>query len=164
MQTVIHDALDALMRLLTPILPFTMEEVYAHAKNAEEESVYHLNIEAYDGPEDAALAADFTRLLEIRDAVLKALEEARNEKTIGKSLEAALTLTVSTEDMQALGRIPALEKFFIVSSVSVKEGAFSTSVTPHPGAKCERCWHHAELNDEGLCARCVHVLEDLHGE
>ncbi len=164
MQTVIHDALNALMRLLTPILPFTMEEVYAHTKHPEEESVYHLNIEAYDGPEDDALAADFNRLLEIRDAVLKALEEARNAKTIGKSLEAALELTVSAEDMQALGRIPALEKFFIVSSVAVKEGEFNTLVTPHPGAKCERCWHHAELNEEGLCARCAHVLEDLHGE
>ncbi len=164
MQTVIHDSLHHLMRLLTPILPFTMEEVYEYLPGTQEVSVFHENITAYEAPSDAALKTDFTRLLDIRDAVLKALEEARNEKTIGKSLEASLTLSVPSEDHAVLNRITQLEKFFIVSHVDVLEGDLSVQVTPHQAEKCERCWHHAPLNEDRLCARCVHVLEDLHGK
>lgn len=163
MQTVIYDALNQLMRLLTPVLPFTMEEVYQHMKAPEEVSVYHLNMDAYDAPVDPELNAAFDRLLEIRDSVLKALEEARNAKIIGKSLEASLTLTVSEADQALLAKIAPLEKFFIVSEVTLKSGAFDVLVGPHEANKCERCWHHAPLNDDQLCARCVYVLEDLHG-
>ena len=163
MQRVIYDSLDQLMRLLTPVLPFTMEEVYDHFITRGEESVYHLNITPYEAPQDADLMNDFSRLLTIRDGVLKALETARNEKVIGKSLEAHVHLRLDADDIQLLNRFDHPEKLFIVSEISLEEGDFEVTVTPHPEAKCARCWHHASLNEEGVCARCAHVLKDLHG-
>lgn len=164
MQRVIYDSLDQLMRLLTPVLPFTMEEVYDHFITRDEKSVYHLNIMPYDVEQDVDLMNDFSRLLTIRDGVLKALETARNEKVIGKSLEAHVHLRLDANDMQLLTQFEHPEKLFIVSEISLEEGDFEVTVTPHKNAKCERCWHHAPLNEDSLCARCVHVLEDLHGK
>lgn len=164
MQTVIYHALDHIMRLMTPILPFTMEEVYDHFGHREEASVYHLNIVPYPTDSDPALTATFERLLAIRDDVLKALEMARNDKVIGKSLEAHVTLTLPEEDLATMTQVGRLEKFFIVSEVTLKEGRQDVKVAAHAAEKCERCWHHAPLNEDHLCDRCRHVLEDVHGE
>jgi isoleucyl-tRNA synthetase len=164
LQTVIYDALNHLVRLLTPLLPHTMDEVYQAFPGTPLENVYLNNFLTPTSQNNEALNAAFSRLLELRDAVLKALEEARTAKAIGKSLEASITLQLTAQDMDVMAILPQPEKFFIVSSVTLeKADAFNVIVAVHPGDKCERCWHHVDHVHEGLCDRCVHVLEDLYG-
>ncbi len=160
-QTVIYQALDALTRLLTPIMPHTMEEVYQAMMHKVEESVYLENMPSTVYAKDAVLSGRFKRLLVFRDRVLKALEEARNEKVIGKSLQAHLDLYVSDEDETFLKGFDRLEKIFIVSSVKlISAPVTDVKVMLKEGTTCDRCWHVGETNAEGLCARCEAVLHD----
>jgi isoleucyl-tRNA synthetase len=141
-----------------------MDEVYQAFPGTPLENVYLNNFLTPSSQDNKALNASFIRLLELRDAVLKALEEARTAKAIGKSLEASITLQLSAQDMDVMAILPQPEKFFIVSSVTLeKADAFKVIVEVHPGEKCERCWHHVDHVHEGVCDRCSHVLEDLYG-
>ena len=123
--------------------------------------------------EESALLADLTAL---RGSALKRIEELRNEKKLGGSLEAEVDVYL---DAASAARVAAcrdeLRYFFITSSVRVHDlavapedalvASFGTSaakfaVTPTPAAKCVRCWHHR--SDVGsiaahpqLCSRCV---------
>jgi isoleucyl-tRNA synthetase len=165
LQTVIFEALSHLVRLLTPLMPHTMDEVYQAFPGEKEENVYLTNFITPRKSDDPSLLSSFETLLSIRDDVLKALEESRNQKVIGKSLEAAITLTLIEADIEALKTLPHPEKFFIVSSVDVIKGTHRhVDVTVHSGEKCERCWHHVESVKDGVCPRCEHVLEDLYGQ
>lgn len=158
-QTVIHRALDALSRLLTPIMPHTMEEVYQAMSFRQEESVYLESMPTASMKKDPALSERFKRLMSYRDRVLKALEEARNEKLIGKSLQAHLTLHVTSEEAQFLSTFERLEKLFIVSAVTLVPAAESAIVVKaQEGHTCDRCWHVGSVNEDGLCERCAAVL------
>ena len=117
-----------------------------------------------------AVMANFACLLEVRDAVTKAIEEARNAKTVGKSQEAVLKITVSQTVADVLGAYDAidLEELFIVSHVDVAAGdveepQVEVSATSEP--KCPRCWNHRELggnpNHAEVCKRCGDVLDQL---
>ena len=158
-QTVIYQALDALSRLLTPIMPHTMEEVYQAMSFRQEDSVYLESMPKASLRKDAALSERFKRLMTYRDKVLKALEEARNEKRIGKSLQAHLTLFVTAEESAFLSTFKRLEKLFIVSGVTLTLADESRIVVAAmEGTTCDRCWHVGEVNEEGLCSRCATVL------
>ncbi len=152
-QTVMHEMLVSLTKLLSPILPHTADEVWEHIPGVNEESV-----QLTDMPESKTLSGTdeleqtWTRLMEIRDDVLKALEEARNEKKIGKSLTAALTLFADEDVLSLLQTTPSLEKLFIVSKVEIggtlKEapedavafGSLAVLVTKAEGKTCARSW------------------------
>ena len=164
LQTVIYHALSHLVPLLTPLLPFTMDEVYSYFPGKKEESAYLTNFKTPTLKTDLALKETFETLLDIRDEVLKALEDARNQKVIGKSLEATVDLELPSTDLKALNTLDQPEKFFIVSDVRLKEGpSRNVQVSKHAGEKCERCWHHVDKINEGVCERCKTVLDDLYG-
>ena len=164
LQTVIYHALSHLVPLLTPLLPFTMDEVYSYFPGPKEASAYLENFKTPHITSDPALKNTFETLLEIRDDVLKALEEARNQKVIGKSLEARVTLELPSNELNTLKTLSHPEKFFIVSEVILKEATSrNVEVALHPGEKCERCWHHVAHVTDGVCERCANVLEDLYG-
>ncbi len=161
-QTVIHRALDVLTRLLNPILPHTTEEVYQAMPYPEKESIYLENMPQTMAPFEAPLWETFEAFMVLRDKALKALEEARDAKVIGKSLQAALTIHAGREDYALLASIERLEKLFIVSSVDLKEAAQThIEVATQAGEVCARCWHVGEVNEDGLCVRCQGVLSDL---
>ena len=93
----------------------------------------------------AAAASDWERIFAIRDEVLKALEEARNEKQIGSSLEAKVMLTTDAETTRfLLDYYEQLRYIFIVSQVEVHEGdALNVEIQKADGEKCERCWNYS---------------------
>jgi isoleucyl-tRNA synthetase len=109
--------------------------------------------------------AKWDRIIAIRDAVNGALETARSEKKIGKSLEAKVALTVAAEDA-FVAELDAeyLADLFIVSQVDVTVGGeLAVAVAPAEGAKCERCWkNHIKVGSHaehpGLCPRCAAVV------
>ena len=166
MLTVLYTVLSKSVRLLAPILSFTAEEVYDNMPYEDAESVHLTDFPAKNLIDDAALEAKWDKLLEVRDDVNKALEESRNEKVIGKSLEAAVEIySNDSEVVELLNSVDNLHQLFIVSSVEVKENDGVTydlatvKVTKAEGHRCERCWNIVEeVNEEGLCPRCASIL------
>ena len=166
MLTVLYTVLSKSVRLLAPILSFTAEEVYDNMPYEDAESVHLTDFPAKNLIDDAALEAKWDKLLEVRDDVNKALEESRNEKVIGKSLEAAVEIySNDSEVVELLNSVDNLHQLFIVSSVEVKENdgvaydLASVKVTKAEGHRCERCWNIVEeVNEEGLCPRCASIL------
>jgi isoleucyl-tRNA synthetase len=172
-QTVMYEMADGLARLLAPILPVTADELWKHLPGQREEAVhiatFPAGVEAFI---DATVDERWTRLREIRDEVNRALETARQAKTIGTSLAAHVTLTAGGNAAALLRRHEGdLPMLFIVSQVALDtsgpEGV-SVSVARAEGHKCDRCWRVLpELSPDpaaaGLCSRCVESLPEGTG-
>ncbi len=177
-QTVIWETALALARLVAPILSFTAEDVWSYLPGTEGESVHGAGFpEVRKEHLDESLAERWERLLQVRNEVLKALEQARQEKSIGSSLEAQINIQ-SPKKLHSflekyLQELPAL---FIVSQVTLvdnlgEEGYASQEieglkikVLRAEGHKCERCWNYSpsvgtDKEHSGICARCLRVLK-----
>ncbi len=186
-QTAIWRIGEALVRLLAPIMSFTCEEVWRYLPPVEGrlESVHLTTFPApgdvLGANEDANApdpkqAEDWKTVLAVRETVLKALEEARNEKLIGGNLQAQVTLTAVDPVFSVLERFKNdLRYFFIVSAVEVKKGSGNgdspvvVQVGKAPGLKCERCWNFStrvgeEKKHPTVCERCSAVLREIGGE
>ncbi|MDW0111850.1 isoleucine--tRNA ligase [Sporosarcina saromensis] len=181
MQTVMYDALLALLKLLTPIIPHTTDELWSYLADVEEESVQLTDMpEAIEFGEVASLLRErFNVLMVVRDDVLKALEEARNAKVIGKSLEAKVTLALPEKYADVLKATDIdYAQFFIVSKFveveasdiaadALKLDAATILVEKADGEKCERCWTisetvNADADHPTLCTRCANVVKEYY--
>jgi isoleucyl-tRNA synthetase len=181
-QTALHIVLDTVTRLQAPILAFTSDEIWPYMPQRDDKPV---SVHLADLPvvnesfEDPKLAQEWEAILNLRAEVTKVLEEARAQKVIGHSLDAAVTLSLP-EDLVEKG-LPAVEELrtiFIVSKVSMAsagglEGAYESTSIPGLGIrvdrvaeeKCERCWIHdgsVGENEEHktICSRCVEALRE----
>jgi isoleucyl-tRNA synthetase len=112
--------------------------------------------------------ANWDRLMLVRDRVLKSIELARQEKRIGKSLEARVVLTAGADLYPLLNEYaPDLPAVFIVSQVQVEKGSdsdLSIEIQSAEGVKCERCWKYTldvGNNPEfpTLCAACSDAIK-----
>ncbi|MEP7270878.1 MAG: isoleucine--tRNA ligase [Acidobacteriota bacterium] len=167
-QTALHEIVSRLARLAAPILAFTADEIWENIPGAVvlAPSVHLTEFPSYDTVlADDALRARYTRLFEIRSAVLKALEDARNSKLIGSGLEASVTISADAETIAFLETFgEALPFILIVSQVQfVAASALSVSIERAAGEKCERCWNYAtdvgtDPRYSGACGRCVKSL------
>lgn len=179
-QTVLYKVLDALTLVLTPILAFTCDEIWKampHAAGRDPRSPLFNDIPQ---PEYIAADADFMakwdRIHRIREDVQKALELARKDKTIGKSLEAKVTLYAAGELHDFLQSVESqLPEIFITSAVALSDGegdftgeveGLSVSVSKADGEKCERCWKYDETVGQNaehptLCAHCAAALAEM---
>ncbi len=182
-QTALWRINEAMVRLLAPILSFTCEEVWQHLpKVADRLESVHLaefpNTADILGDqsvpeEDAQQQQDWTTLLAVREQAMKALEEERNSKRIGKSLEAQLVITAADSAYSVLARFKdQLRYLFIVSAVTLVQGPGNGSGGVHvevkkaDGAKCDRCWNYSVHVGEDktyptICERCSVVLKEL---
>lgn len=167
-QTALYEIADKLCRLLAPVLVFTADEAFENLPHQKFESVHLAEFPKAGGTDNSQFLADWERVFAIRDEVLKALEEARNAKEIGSSLEAKVILTADRETTRFL--IPYYEDLryiFIVSQVEVHEGdAMKVEVQKADGAKCERCWNYSVHVGEfekypTVCERCVTALTEI---
>lgn len=125
MQTVFYDILVKITKLLTPILPHTAEEIWSYLEFEEEEFVQLTEMpvaEIFEGEEDIFSAWD--AFMTLRTQAQKALEEARNEKVIGKSLEAHLTIYASDEVKTLLTALDSdIALLMIVSQLTIADFA-----------------------------------------
>jgi len=167
------------VRLLAPVITFTAEEVWQHipAKIRGDAASVQLagwpesRVPASKAEEVSGLRSIYSEVLGVREAVTKALEEAREAKVIGKSQEAAVTIGAPSE---LLGILSARSKIsladmFIVSSVRLElEPKLNVAIDLADGEKCPRCWNVRELGTDtlhpDLCARCAAVIRDKQGE
>lgn len=177
-QTAIYLILNALCRLIAPILAFTAEEIWSYLPHRAGESSESVLLE--DMPETFRLSLPegfverFSKILAIRESAQKALEEKRINKEIRSSLEATLVLYCDAEWKKFLEvQQESLATFFKVSQVQLKDegtgkyphqDGLSIDVIPASGKKCERCWNYCESvgthsDHPDLCDRCYEVLQ-----
>ena len=163
-QTVFYQVLNALIKLLTPILPHTMSEAYDALPHKEASDVYLTDMPEYVDYGDSELVQNFEEFMKYRDVVLKALEEARSAKVIGKSFNAKLTITLDSKSKEVFA--PIMNKaaqILIVSQIEFVDGdAFDVKVEPAEGHVCSRCWLIVpSINDDELCPRCANIVKGL---
>ncbi len=174
-QTALHQIFHALVRLLAPVLTFTCDEAWAYATANTEYSADSVHLQ--DWPEAPANwvspghEADVTALLKIRTQVNEAIEPHRAAGKLGKSLDAAVTLTApanSTEYRVLEQHVHFLPELFIISHVSLSAAAGDVSVSVRPCSehnfvRCPRCWRWVptiEATPLGdLCPRCAAALK-----
>ena len=169
-QTVLYHALMIYSRLMAPIIPHTVEEL-TQIFLPELESVHLTEFSPLvDAVISDAEQAQMDRLFTIRESVFKALEVSREEKVIGKSLEAHVLLNVEQVDEDLLNTVLGshLAQWFIVSKFSFTSETqpvhfdVEVGVEAVEGETCPRCWNIVESVDEsGLCARCHSVMASL---
>ncbi len=164
-QTALYAILDILVRLMAPLLPFTSEEIWAHLKA---DGSVHLA----DWPEpaedcvDKDLEKNWEKIKELREEVLKALEERRAEKVIGSPLEAKIKLYIKDDlEYNFLTKYAGqLHSVFIVSQVEIEKAAErKIEVLKAEGQKCSRCWNWSKFVGSNnvhptLCKRCLDVV------
>lgn len=185
-QTVLYQTLDALVRLLAPVLTFTMDEIWPYVPGVAEASNIQIEEMPKAKPEwqDEELEAKWDRILDIRAEVTKALEKARQDKLINHPLTAQVDLYTPADLYEFLKKVPKLTDIFIVSAVELHQAAgtkpqdaasaesiegLSIKVSPATGEKCERCWmYHTEVGKDekhpSLCPRCASVVHELETE
>ncbi len=176
-QSAMFMILDALCKLLAPVIVFTAEEIWRfmpHLEGDDKRSVMFSEMpKACDCYKDNALAEKWDNLIAVRNDVNKALEPMRNAKVIGKSLDAEVTVYAKGELLELLKSMEAeLAEIFITSKATVAEDAPADSfdgevckVTAEASKheKCGRCWVHSETvgtieGFDGICADCVRKL------
>ena len=179
-QTALYSILDGMTRLIAPILAFTSDEIWhamKHAKDVDGESVLFNEMPGDNAAYalDEAAKARWEKLVSLRDAVNKALENARNAGVFKKAQDTEITLSVSEADAAFLAGVD-LASLCIVSKVTVITEAVegerneeslipcTIAVKLSEAPKCPRCWNHCDsIGTEGhhaeLCDRCAAVVE-----
>ncbi len=169
-QTAMYLILDALTRMLTPILAYTADEIWRYMPHRASDD--RENVLFNDMPKPVALevADDFIatwdRIHALRDTVKKSLEVVIKEKVVKTSLETCVVLKASGGDYAFISSVlPELKAAFIVSDVKLIEadGELSVEIQKAEGEKCERCWGYSATVGEShehptLCARCAAIL------
>ncbi len=170
-QTALFLILDTMTKLFAPILAFTCDEIWLSMPHKEGDDPRNVLLNEMNKPfaeyalDEDAMAA-WSGLITLRDAVNAALETARNEKKIGKSLEAKVTIPagslVGTRQMEP----DELADLLIVSQAEVSDHVTEVQVEPAAGQKCERCWKvlptvGADSQHPTLCPRCARVVSAL---
>ena len=169
-QTTMYYILDALVKILTPMISFTAEEIWSAMNHTEKENVespmladYPVSNDEWDNKE---IAEKWEKIIKIKNIVAKDLELARAEKTIGNSLDAKVTIYAEGEEYKFLKENEELIKLvLIVSGLEIQENnrkqeeKLGVKVEHATGEKCERCWMYNDHLENGLCPRCKEVLE-----
>ena len=159
-QTVIYNILSNEISLLAPLLPYTSEEVYNLLPGKKELSVHLTDMpEVIEYSDSKELDELFDLFFDFKEVVYKKLEDIRNEKVIGSSLEAEIK--VSTNDKynllnEKLG--DCLHQLLVVSKVIFTENNKEIEVSKSNGEKCDRCWNYVDELHDGICNRCNSVV------
>ncbi|WP_372869757.1 isoleucine--tRNA ligase [Shewanella sp.] len=180
-QSALFHIAEAMVRWIAPVLSFTADEIWQLLPGKRE--AYVFTQEWYEGLESITLESDLADshwelLLSVRNEVNKELEQARRDKVLGGSLEAAVTLYADTELAAKVAVLGDELRFVLLTSdakvlpidaapesaVATELAGLKVLVAKTEAAKCERCWHHRE--DVGsveahpsLCGRCVTNIE-----
>ena len=169
-QTTMYYILDALVKILTPMISFTAEEIWSAMNHTKKENVESPMLADYPVPNDEwdnkEIAEKWEKIIKVKNIVAKDLELARAEKTIGNSLDAKVTIYAEGEEYKFLKENEELIKLvLIVSGLEIQENnrkqeeKLGVKVEHATGEKCERCWMYNDHLEDGLCPRCKEVLE-----
>ena len=163
-QTTMYYILDALVKILTPMTSYTVEEIWKEMKHTKDEQVESPMLTDY--PEfnkewdNVEIIEKWKKILDIKSMVSKELELARNDKLIGNSLDAKVILNADEEFDFINDNKEIFKEVLIVSQLEVNKVnvEFSIEVLHADGEKCERCWKYDVDLKDGLCPHCRKVL------
>lgn len=173
-QTVLYHHAKTMMKLISPILVFTAEELHDHfhCDAKQEESVFlEAKPEKFEIENADALKEQFDLFMNLRTDVMKSLENLRAEKVINSNMEGKLTITLKDEYKSLAALEDSMKQLFIVAKVTLDDNAegkdeyetcFIKAEKFH-GVQCPRCWNWFEEGElvDGLCPRCHEVVETL---
>jgi isoleucyl-tRNA synthetase len=180
-QTALWHVAEALVRWMAPILSFTAEEMWQFMPGDRGESVFleQWYSDLTELPENAQLGRDFwQQVMAVKQAVNKAIEDARNEKIVKANLAADAVLFVSEQQQALLAHLGEELRFVTITSTaqlkplsdapeelpgSAVDG-LKVQITASPEKKCTRCWHHradvgANTEHPEICGRCVENVD-----
>jgi len=176
-QTAMYMIIDALTRLVAPVLSFTADEIWWQLPGEREESVHLAGFPRFEKKlRDPELEERYKQLIAIRSDVTKALELARNEKTVGHSLDARVTIAASGDAKALLEQYrDELATLFIVSQAELTDSlgaeaqsgdeveGLKVAVAKADGEKCERCWNYrttvgTNSDHPSICSSCSDAL------
>ncbi len=178
-QTVLYETLQALVRILVPVMPHQAEDIWQNTPENQRGKLESILLADWPvvKPEwsNESLEEEFTKILKAREAVTKAIEPLRADKKVGSSLEVAVY--VNSEDAEILkANESELCNIFIVSQAYVSEvapkevlneyneGSTTVWVTKAEGEKCERCWKYRKLGShsgfETICDDCYNAINE----
>lgn len=169
-QTVLFQIFKTFVKLLSPIIPHTTYETwnYLFPGNLFLEEFE----EFYNYKNTEEILAKVSKILKLRDDVNKSLEVKREQKEIGKSLEAELDINIKNEEYKFLESLEDLEIYLIVSKINFTDKIekstdyenFDINIKKYSDHSCNRCWRFfkkEELNELGVCNRCSTIMKDL---
>lgn len=165
-QTVMHQAMDLIIKLMAPIIPFTTEEAWSYMYKDKTTSIHFETIPAVEEKYiNEGLDAVWSIILALREEVSKHIEEKRKNKEIGHSLDSDIVLSLPKETHKAvLDTGMDLSQIFIVSNVRISEGQeLKVTVQKSTFSKCARCWQYKEevgkiRGHEDICKRCSNAI------
>ena len=170
-QTVLYYILDALIRMLAPVMSFTAEEAFGFSPQRASDKPGSVHCLSWPVIDKRWICPDieekFKGALNMRVLVLKALDEQRKTGKIGSGLEAKVVITSPDQaSLKYFKSFSDFASFCIVSQVEFKEGPQAIEIYPADGIKCVRCWNWRidvgqSLAHPSLCARCVAVVEQI---
>lgn len=161
-QKVLYEMVRKLSIVLSPILPFTMEEVNDHLHKGATPGSIALSDYPTEKVDEVALN-EYKNLVAIRNKALKLLEVARSNGLFGQNPEASLTLSLEGEQLALANKLGEEELARILQVAKVTLGE-NEGATKFVGERCERCWcyfDHLEEDSEGhhICERCAEVIK-----
>ena len=175
-RSTMYQIVDALTRMLAPVLTFTADEIWQRLPGEREASVHLAGFPQHNSHyQDSQLEERYEQLQKVRSEVSKQLENARADKQLGQSLEAKVLLDVPASYQPLMTEyLDLLPTYFIVSQVELTSDlpaaveaenipGLKLQILPAEGEKCERCWNYAtsvgqDSEHPTICARCVAAL------
>ena len=170
-QTSIYIILDAMTRMIAPILAYTSDEIWKYMPHSENDNAEHIIYNEMPVPvavdADESFMAFWYEIHQLRDEVKKALEPLIKEKTIKSSLEAKVKLSAGGDKLEFLKKAESeLADAFIVSEIDINDNncELEISVEKAEGEKCERCWTISKTVGQSaehptICAHCCENLK-----
>ncbi|MCI0745571.1 MAG: class I tRNA ligase family protein, partial [Verrucomicrobia subdivision 3 bacterium] len=166
-QTALYSLVTRLCQMLAPLIAFTADEAWEFVPGAKADSVHLATWTPSKFSRSEAEEASWNELLQLRDEALIPLEKARQEKSIGKALEAKLTLVLPAERLARLeSSREELRELLNVSQLELAKsvaGKIEMIVARADGQKCERCWHwETDVGSNpahpAICGRCARII------
>src|SRR5574344_1992013 len=173
-QTVLFEISQALVRILTPVMPHQAEDIWQNVLDCQKqgfESILLSNWPMVNAKWDnASLEDEFTEILKSREVVSRAIEPLRADKKVGSSLEVAVWVKAENEDILKANKAD-LSDIYIVSQAYLtdhkpenvlneySQDGYTVWVTKAKGEKCVRCWKYRELNSNGICPECEEAIK-----
>ena len=173
-QTVMYEILQALVRMLVPVMPHQAEDIWMSVPESQKGGLESILLskwpEAKSEWKNEKLDEEFTQILKAREVVSRAIEPLRADKKVGSSLEVAVYVSVKDNAVLKANE-DELCNIFITSQAYVadekpsdvlneyKEDDYTVWVTKAEGKKCARCWKYRKLNADGICEECLEAIK-----
>ena len=173
-QTVMYEILQALVRMLVPVMPHQAEDIWMSVPEVQKGGLESILLstwpEAKPEWKNEKLDEEFTQILKAREVVSRAIEPLRADKKVGSSLEVAVYVSVKDNSVLKANE-DELCNIFITSQAYVtdekpsdvlneyKEDDYTVWVTKAEGEKCARCWKYRKLNADGICEECLEAIK-----